>query len=102
MHHIFNQFVIRIERRNTLQKFLKDKEVGTEIYYPVPFHRQECFANLGARDEDFPVSNCAATESLALPIYPELTPEQIEFVVGCVAEFQKSAYNYPVECKHGK
>jgi dTDP-4-amino-4,6-dideoxygalactose transaminase len=98
MHHIFNQYVIRVDRRNALMKHMKEKEIGTEIYYPVPFHRQECFAGLKEKDVDFPVANCAATCSMALPIYPELTTEQIIYVVASVAEFMKKADQYPVEC----
>jgi len=88
--HIFNQFVIRvIEKRNELWDFLKKKEIGCEVYYPVPFHRQECFAYLKCNDGDYPVSNNAAETSLALPIYPELSNEQIKYVVDCIAEFYK-------------
>lgn len=89
--HIFNQFVIRVvEKRNELWDFLKKKEIGCEVYYPVPFHRQECFAYLKCNDADYPVSNNAAETSLALPIYPELSNEQIKYVVDCIAEFYKS------------
>lgn len=99
-HHIYNQYIIRVERRNALRDFLQKKGIGCEVYYPVPFHRQECFASLKQRDEDYPVSNCAATDSLALPIYPELTSEQITYVVDTIAEFQKTARSLPLECKH--
>ncbi len=88
-YHIFNQYVIRVERRDDLRKYLTDNGVGTEIYYPVPFHRQECFAYLNCRDLDYPHSNFAAEHSLALPIYPELTGDQIEWVVTSIAEFTK-------------
>jgi len=86
-YHIYNQYIIRIQNRNALLEFLKKKEVGCAIYYPVPFHRQECFSYLNCKDEDYPVSNNAAENSLALPIYPELTNEQIKFVVDSIAEF---------------
>jgi dTDP-4-amino-4,6-dideoxygalactose transaminase len=99
-HHIFNQFVIRVERRNALKEFLAKKNVVTEIYYPVPFHRQECFANLKPSRTEYPVADCCANDSLALPIYPELTPDQIAYVVDSVVEFQKSAASLPLECKH--
>jgi len=99
-HHIYNQFVIRVERRNALRDFLTQNEIMTEIYYPVPFHRQECFKYLNPVDEDYPISNCASTDSLALPIYPELTTEQITFTVSKIAEFQSSASQFPLECKH--
>ena len=89
--HIFNQFVIRVsDMRNVLWDFLKTKEIGCEVYYPVPFHRQECFTYLNCNDDDYPVSNEASEKSLALPIYPELSDEQIKYVVDCIAEFYKS------------
>jgi len=86
-HHIYNQYVIRAESRNALLEFLKKKEVGCAIYYPVPFHRQECFSYLNCNDSEFPNSNLAAETSLALPIYPELSNEQIKYVVDSIAEF---------------
>ncbi len=88
-YHIYNQYVVRVERRDDLRKQLAEKEIGTEIYYPVPFHRQECFANLKCNDSDYPHSNFAAEHSIALPIYPELTREQIVFVVDSIAEFER-------------
>ncbi len=90
-YHIYNQYVIRVEKRNELQKALKEKEIGNEIYYPVPFHRQECFKNLPSygNDAEYPVSNYAAEHSLALPIYPELSEEQLRFVVESISEFFK-------------
>ncbi len=88
-YHIYNQYVIRVERRDDLRKHLADKGIGTEIYYPVPFHRQECFASLKSRDSDYPHSNFAAEYSIALPIYPELTRDQIAFVVDSIAEFER-------------
>ncbi len=86
-YHIYNQYVIRVEKRDELREFLKENGVATEIYYPVPFHRQECFADLNAKDEDYPNSNFAAEHSLALPIYPELTDEQISYVVETIDKF---------------
>ena len=88
--HIFNQYVIRVLRRNELQSFLQKCGIGTEIYYPVPMHLQECFANLGYKAGDFPESERAAQETLALPVYPEVTDEQARFVVESIVEFYRA------------
>jgi dTDP-4-amino-4,6-dideoxygalactose transaminase len=85
--HIYNQFVICGERRNELQAFLKERGVGTEVYYPVPMHLQTCFLHLGYRRGDFPVSERLAETSLALPVYPELTPEDIAYVCSGIRAF---------------
>jgi len=75
------------EKRDELKMFLQENEIGTDIYYPVSLHLQECFAYLGYKEGDFPESERASRETLALPIYSELTSDQIEFVVDKIAEF---------------
>ncbi|MBA7564101.1 UDP-2-acetamido-2-deoxy-3-oxo-D-glucuronate aminotransferase [subsurface metagenome] len=84
---IYNQYVIRVRDRDNLRKFLADNNVGSEIYYPVPLHLQECFADLGYGKADMPESEKAADTTLALPIYPELTDDMQAYVVDKIAEF---------------
>ena len=86
--HIYNQYVISVtEKRDELRKFLTENKIGTEIYYPVPFHEQECFQYLGYKSGDFPNSEYAAKHTIALPIYPELTIEMQDYVIEKIGEF---------------
>jgi dTDP-4-amino-4,6-dideoxygalactose transaminase len=85
--HIFNQYIVRVQKRDALKDFLGKRGVGTEIYYPVPLHLQKCFEYLKHRAGDFLESERAALETLALPIYPELEPAQLKHVVAAIAEF---------------
>jgi dTDP-4-amino-4,6-dideoxygalactose transaminase len=89
--HIFNQYVVRVASRDALRAALQQRGVATEIYYPVPMHLQECFAHLGHKSGEFPESEAAARETLALPVHPELTAEQIAYVVDCVRDFLRSS-----------
>lgn len=85
--HIFNQYVIRVSCRNQLQRALEQRGIGTEVYYPIPMHLQECFLYLGKGVGAYPESERAANETLALPIYPELSEAQIRYVVESIREF---------------
>jgi len=84
---IYNQYVIRVPRRDELQAHLKEKDIGCEIYYPVPMHIQECFRYLGCKEGDFPETEKACKEVLAIPIYPELTEQMKDYVVETILAF---------------
>ena len=88
--HVFNQFTVRAPQRDALRAYLKDKGVGTEIYYPVPMHVQTCYRELGYRKGSFPVSEQAAEEVLSLPIYAELTGQHLSYVAEMIAAFYRS------------
>lgn len=89
--HIYNQFVIGLPDREALRIFLKEKGIGTEIYYPVPFHMQECYQSLGYQEGDFPEAERASRELVAVPVYPELTVQQQEYVVKTIWEYYYKA-----------
>ena len=85
--HIFHQYVIRAPRRDELRQYLTDRQIGSEIYYPLPLHQQTSLAGLGYKRGDFPISEAAADEVLALPMYPELRADEQETVVDTIASF---------------
>lgn len=96
--HIANQYTIRVKHRNQMREWLRERGIGTEVYYPVPFHRQECFSFMQCNDSDFPVSNCLSATVLSLPIYPELTEQQITEVAESIAEFCRTHAAISAEC----
>ena len=91
-YHIYNQYVIRAKKRDELQKFLASKGIATAIYYPLALHLQKCFAYLGYKEGDFPETEKATIEVLALPIYPELDNDQQEYIVASIKEFYEIGY----------
>ena len=84
---VFHQYVIRAQRRDSLREFLSNRKIGTEVYYPVPLHLQPCFAYLGYRKGELPESERAASEVVALPMFPELTTEEQAWVVESIGDF---------------
>jgi len=86
-HHVYNQFTLRVRRRDELRQFLADRGIGSGVYYPLPLHLQECFASLGGREGDLPVAETLCGQVLSLPIYPELTDEDIRTVASAIREF---------------
>ncbi len=87
--HVFNQFTIRAQKRDDLRAYLKDKGIGTEVYYPLPLHLQNCYRDLGYRKGAFPVAEQASEEVMSLPIYAELTDDQLSYVVQTIVEFYR-------------
>jgi dTDP-4-amino-4,6-dideoxygalactose transaminase len=88
-YHIYNQFVVAVPNRDGLRTYLKEKGIGNEVYYPVPFHLQDCFQYLGYQAGDFPEAERASRDLIAVPIYPELREDQQEFVVTTIQEFYR-------------
>lgn len=89
--HVYHLFVIRVNKRDALKDYLHERGVGTQIHYPIPVHLQDAYKKLGHKAGDFPISERNAEEILSLPIYPELTTEEIEAVAGLITEFQNTA-----------
>lgn len=88
--HIYNQYVIRVENRDALKSHLGEKEIGCSVYYPLALHQQKCFASLGYRQGDFPESELAADTTIALPIFPELSEDQIRYVADTINAFTRA------------
>ncbi len=99
--HVYNQFVVRVpaSSRDGLRAHLITRKIGTEIYYPIPLHLQPCFAALGHKPGDFPASEAAARETIALPMYPELSDAMLQHVVGSIGEFVEGQAILPIERK---
>ena len=99
--HVYNQFVIRVpsDARDPLRAHLTERQVGSEIYYPIPLHLQACFASLGHKPGDFPLAEAASNETIALPMYPELTDEALRHVVGSIASFFEAQLILPIHRK---
>lgn len=85
--HIFNQYILQVDKRDSLVEYMKERNIGCEIYYPVTFNNQECFKYLGYKQGDFPAAEKAADKTLAIPIYPELSAEQKDYILDTIADF---------------
>ena len=86
-NHIYNQYTIALDRRDDFRAHLKTRKIGHEVYYPVPLHMQKCFAHLGYKKGDFPASERAAERACSIPIFPEITVEEQEYVAKAVKDF---------------
>jgi dTDP-4-amino-4,6-dideoxygalactose transaminase len=86
-YHIYNQYTIAVKNRDELRNYLKEKQIGHDTYYPVPLHLQECYRFLGYKKGDFPVSEKKAEEVVSIPIYPELTEQEQDYVISTIKEF---------------
>lgn len=88
--HVFHHFVIRTDRRDALKNYLAERQIDTEVYYPMPLHLQPCFSQFGYRPGSFPRAEAASKESLAIPVHPDLSSEQIDFVAETIAAFYRA------------
>ncbi len=89
-YHIYHQYTIAVPKRDELNKFLSDNKIGSAIFYPKPLHLQKCFSDLGYKEGDLPVTEKICEKVLSLPIYPELSKEQLEFVARTILKFYNS------------
>jgi dTDP-4-amino-4,6-dideoxygalactose transaminase len=87
---VYHLYVILVDNRDDLQEFLSDKGIGTGLHYPLPLHVQKAYSHLGYKEGDFPVTESVANRLLSLPMFPELTKAQIEYVAECIAQFMKN------------
>ncbi|MFW6016867.1 MAG: DegT/DnrJ/EryC1/StrS family aminotransferase, partial [bacterium] len=87
--HVYHQYVVRVSNRDELQRKLKEKGISTAVYYPVPLHLQECYKEFGYKEGDLVISEQACKEVLALPIDPEISAEQVEYVIGIIKKYMK-------------
>jgi dTDP-4-amino-4,6-dideoxygalactose transaminase len=87
--HVYNQFVIRCSQRDALEGYLREQGIGTEVYYPLPLHLQPCYACLGHEKGAFPISEKLSSECLALPVHPNLSEEDLDYICGCISSFYR-------------